>query len=253
MSTTPLTLSAAALTQPYKGSCWDLALEVLPHTQRTLLYGAPGTGKTYAAQHIHHDAATPIYSVTLDEDTPASELRGHFIPAKGGFKWHDGPAIRAWREGARLILNEINRASDSVRTLLYAILDDTESAQYTLPTGETLRPAPGFAVVATMNGTPDELPNGLLDRFTFCHEITTVHPDALLRLPVEFRALAQESTSPSKGSKRLSIRAWLYFCTLLASGLTPDSAGTAAFGSNWKELAAALAIQIAPQVSEPTA
>lgn len=225
-----------------KLACWELARAAIPFSRRTLLSGPPGTGKTFAGQFLR-DNDVPVYSITLTEDTPAAEVRGHFIPRGDDFVWHDGPAIRAWREGARLVVNEINRASPEVQTLLYAILDDIESAQLTLPTGETVMPAPGFTCVATMNGSPGELPEALLDRFPVNIHIDSVNPEAIDRLPAQLRGIATDTCNVTT-KERVSIRAWLAFCNMLADGATTSVAGQSVFGKRWTKLSEAVAVAV---------
>ena len=78
------------------------------------------------------------FMVTLHEDSSVAELLGHWIPKGTEFTWHDGVAIRAWREGVPLVINEIDLASGPVMTFLHSILDDEELAHQTLPNGETV-------------------------------------------------------------------------------------------------------------------
>ena len=84
------------------------------------------------------------YSVTLTPDTPAAELRGHYIPVGSDFKWQDGPAISAWRYGGRLVVNEIDHAGGDALSFLLVCLDSDSTACLTLPTGEMVRPHPQF-------------------------------------------------------------------------------------------------------------
>ena len=74
---------------------WDLVNSVISHSRTTLLYGVPGTGKSHAA-HSADLGGRNLYSVTVTPETPAAELRGHYIPVGNEFKWQDGPAISAW-------------------------------------------------------------------------------------------------------------------------------------------------------------
>lgn len=198
-----------------------------PAARSVLLYGPPGTGKTYAATRNANN-----YVVTLTEETPMAELRGHYLPNEtGAFVWHDGPAIRAWKEGARLVLNEIDRANPDVWSLLYAIADSAAFASLTLPTGETVRPASGFQVVATTNAEPDVLPDGLKDRFAIRILVREVNPNALKALSPDIARIAKETTlHPVDDSRRVSLRQWQAFDSLRAS-IGVEIASSAVFGN----------------------
>ena len=145
--------------------------------------------------------------MTLTEETSAAELRGHFIIKGGDAVWHDGPFIRAMREGARLVINEISNANPDVLHLLFPILESQETARLTLPTGETIRPAEGFHVVATDNHPVDRLPEPLQDRFVAQLHATEPHPDALAGLSDDLRAVA-ESALQITDDRRISARQW---------------------------------------------
>jgi cobaltochelatase CobS len=147
-------------------TCWDIVSAILSCSVRTLLYGPPGTGKTHAACRLGLHNGQRVFSVTLTEETPAAELRGHYILKEGRYIWQDGPAIAAWRCGGRLVVNEIQRGGSDVHALLLAITDDLTIAELDLPSGEKVKPSPRFTCVATMNGDPKEqLDPALVDRF----------------------------------------------------------------------------------------
>lgn len=183
-------------------------------TPRVLLRGKPGTGKTYHAIHSALRKGQKVYTITMTEETPAAEIRGHYVPKGNEFVWSDGPAVMAWREGARLVINEIDRSSDDVLSLLYAIMDDPEFAELTLPTGEKVRPKEGFQVVATMNGVPDDLPDALQDRLPVDIEITDINPNAVARLPEDLREPAKNTALAKTAERGISIRMWLEFANL---------------------------------------
>ena len=72
-------------------TCWDVVSAVLSSTNRALLHGPPGTGKTYAACRLGLNGdQQKVFSITLTEETPAAELRGHYILKDGKYVWHDG-------------------------------------------------------------------------------------------------------------------------------------------------------------------
>ena len=238
-----------------KHDCWAVTDAVMGVSQRILLYGPPGTGKTYAAQRRALVDDQTVYSITMTEETPMAEIRGHFVQKEGSFVWMDGPAVRSWKEGARLVINEIDRAGDDVLSFLYAIMDDPGFASVTLPTGETISPVDGFQLVATMNGEPDDLPDALQDRLPVSIEIGDLNPEALQRLPEDLQEPAKNTTLLDNNARRLSIRAWLEFASLRdklgvsmgdEEGL--EMAAQAVFGDRGHD--AVLALQVADEASE---
>jgi MoxR-like ATPase len=197
-----------------KEQVWDLVNKVIEHSRTTLLYGVPGTGKSFAA-HTAELAGRPLFTVTLTPDTPAAELRGHYVPQGNQFVWQDGPAIKAWRCGGRLVINEIDHAGGDALSFLLNSLDSPETASLTLPTGELVRPNPQFQAVATMNGVPDhDLPMALRDRFPVAIEINEAHPKGIATLPVDLQNAAKGSVVASDPSRRLTLRAWMAFANL---------------------------------------
>jgi MoxR-like ATPase len=179
---------------------------------RIYLWGKPGIGKTYCAYHKGR-IGRGVYAITLTQETPASELRGHYLPTGDRFEWHDGPVIRAMREGARLVINEILHASDDALSFLFPILEFAETARITLPTGETVTPAVGFHSVITDNAPPDELPAPLRDRLDAVLEINEPHPEALALLPDSLREVARRGFALDD-DRRVSLRGWLALARL---------------------------------------
>ena len=228
------------ITPELNAESWKLVSLILNNTDRTLLYGVPGTGKTFAA----YQTDRPVYTVTLTPETPAAELRGHYIPLEGKFVWQDGPALRAWREGARLVVNEINLASGDALAFLLNLLDDAGNARMTLPTGETVTPAPGFQCVATMNGQPDELSEALQTRFPVSLEILAPNPAAIASLPQELQNAALGSTLTNDTKLRINLRSWFAFAALRSRiGDTPAAA--AVFGERAQEILDSLTVAAA--------
>lgn len=207
---------------------WGLLSKVIPFTPRVLLYGVPGTGKTYQANTLGLSKEQGVYNITLTQDSTAAELMGHYIATdSGGFEWLDGVGVRAWKEGARLVINEIDHAGVDVMTFLHALLDDPKFAKFTLPNKdkEVVRPAEGFQIVATMNGTPQDLSDALSDRFPVKIEVNEVHPDALEALPNKLKAVYQDYNY----SANFSVRKWTAFAELLDKGCELEVAARAIF------------------------
>lgn len=209
---------------------------------RTLLFGPPGTGKSFAGIKT---AKSTVHRQYLTIDTPASEPRGHFVPSvDGGFRWHDGPGVQAWRFGGRLCIEEIDQASGDCLTFLLGLLDDPESAQITLPNNEAIVPARGFSAVATTNEVPTVLSAALLDRFDAVIQITKPNPEAFAEASwhnQDLRAAAAAAIFLNKsgvrvgqGGRPVGLRAFKSIDRFCKSGLPLDQAAEIAVG---KELA----------------
>ena len=208
---------------------WDLVRRVLACScvRHIYLYGPPGIGKTYCAIHEgRRDGA--VYAITLTQEMPASELRGHWTPRGNELVWMDGPVVRAMREGAVVVLNELLHASDDAMSFLYPVLERNETARITLPTSETVVPQPGFRVIVTENRSPAELSTALRDRFDVVLEIDEPHPQALAALSPMLREAARRCFTLDE-ERRLSVRPFLVLDELrLVIGL--EDACTAVFG-----------------------
>lgn len=215
---------------------WDKINKAVKFGRRTLLWGPPGTGKSYAGfSGIDADRLSRLY---LTLDTPAAEVRGHWVPVKDGFKWHDGPAVNAWRVGGRLLIDEIDAASGDTLTILLGILDDPESARMTLPNNELVRPKDGFGCVATTNQVPTTLPEALLDRFDTCIRVELPNPRAFYEQwhSNEVRVAAFRTTylssQPLKGpgNRTVGLRAFKSIDRFVGAGLPLDEAASMVLG-----------------------
>lgn len=232
-----------------KPDCWTLVHDALNvEGEHVLLYGPPGTGKTYEATDVGPDGI--VLNVTCSEDTPAAELRGHFVNhGDDGWKWMHGPAVQAWHDShkpeiklVRLVLNEVDRLSGDGLTFLYGIMDDPHSphTQITLPTGLTVTPTTKFQVVCTMNGEPEDLPEALVDRVTPIN-VDKVNPKSFLVLPEWMRAMAEE-TGNLTDDRRLSVRRWIKYARFLKNGVNEQHAAWLAFGEQAESVLDTLAV-----------
>jgi|TARA_R100000329_G_scaffold5553_3_gene7202 MoxR-like ATPase len=230
-----------------ENDCWKMIASVLGKSRRVLLYGPPGTGKTYSAVKqstpLDMDGKPNVYQITMTEDTASANLEGFYKPSSDGtFQWHDGIAIQAWRNGGRLVINEIDHASPDAMTFLHAILDDQDIAMLTLNNDEkeTVRPAEGFQVVATTNSPPESLPLALKDRFPVKIYVDSIHPKAMEQFPEEWHGVITDTTMVEDPEDRISVRAWSEFFQLQDKGFTPETAGRLVFGENSAELTDAI-------------
>ncbi|KAH7885416.1 midasin [Phlebopus sp. FC_14] len=114
-------------------------------------------------------------AVDISLQTSLRELRSSVLKSESLFEWHDGPLIRAMRDGDVFLLDEISLADDSVLERLNSVLEPDRTivlAERGGTDGEypVVRAAETFKLVATMNPGGDygkkELSPALRNRFT---------------------------------------------------------------------------------------
>lgn len=177
-----------------------------------------------------------------------NSLRGHFVLKGNEFVWHDGLISRAWRvshdhpRGIVVVLNEIDHAGADVQSSLHNALDDPDMARVDLPSGETLRPAPGkILYLGTMNGRPEDLPDALRDRVPVALEMDRPNPKAVEGLPSDLQTLPSNSVTSKDEDRRISPRAFYAFANL-RDRLGPQMAAFAVFANAAQDLLNALAL-----------
>jgi len=215
-------------------------------TDRIILFGPPGTGKTFAGLHIGNVEAG-AHRLVCTEDMTTADVTGCFIQdEKGGYNWQFGSAMKAWRgngvTGGRLVVDEIDKAGGDVAAQLLAMLDSPESASWEHPsTGERFTPLGGFSAVMTTNiEDMRELPTALADRFPVSIRINQPHPNALKRLSPDLRELAIRSADA--GERRISLRAFYDF-DKIRTNLGIDRAAQMVFKERAQSILDAIAIE----------
>ena len=137
-----------------------------------LIEGNPGTGKTSLIEVVACLTRNQIYRVNLSEQTDLIDLLGSYIPDKinlGFFTWKDGLLLKALKEGAWIIFDELNLANQTILEGLNSILD--HRGEVFLPDlGQTVAKKEGFRFFGTQNSMAKSknrkgLPSSFLNRF----------------------------------------------------------------------------------------
>jgi MoxR-like ATPase len=148
-----------------------------------------------------------------------------------------GPAVLAYLEGAVLILDEIDKASQDALDFLHGLLNDPKVARLTLPNGQTITPSPGFQCIATMNSELEDLQPSLQDRFAIAIEVRDPHPDAIKALPKDLQSAAKKVEDYENAERPATLRRWGAFALLRElEGVGAEEAAKAVFAHRAGEL-----------------
>ncbi|BGP25033.1 midasin [Rhodotorula toruloides] len=152
-------------------------LRALQLTKPVLLEGSPGVGKTSLVTALAAATGHPLVRINLSDQTDLMDLLGSDLPVEGGksgeFAWKDAPFLAAMQNGAWVLLDEMNLASQSVLEGLNSCLDH-RGAVYIPELDRTFSRHPDFRIFAAQNplgqgGGRKGLPKSFLDRFSLVH------------------------------------------------------------------------------------
>ena len=105
--------------------------EAVTGNECLLLEGSTATSKTSSILYLAALVGQPVMRLNLSGATDVSEFVGRFVPDESrdgnGWKWEDGPVVKAMVEGYWLILDELNLAEASVLERLNSILERNPS------------------------------------------------------------------------------------------------------------------------------
>ena len=114
----------------------------------TYISGLSGNGKTFMVEQACAKLNREFIRVQINPETDEDDLLGGFRLIDGETVFSKGPVLKAMENGAVLLLDEIDRATNKIMCL-QGILEGKPVV--VKKTGETISPAPGFNVIATAN------------------------------------------------------------------------------------------------------
>jgi hypothetical protein len=207
---------------------WDATLTymwrngIIPHhIDRVDVFGYSRTGKSTLIHKL-----TGSERITLHEQMPLEDLIGGLQLVNGSTQWVDGPAVRALRQGKVLQLDELDVMPFECRTMIYALLD--KPAAITLPTGERVTAAPGYAVIATHNPPPSVLLHPIYDRLDVFLKADTLSEGIRNKLGDKLAAVAQNVVGHGQPKldweRPVTVNSLLAFKALADAGIQDEDA-----------------------------
>lgn len=162
---------------------WGFFNDVKKIIESNLFYpvyiaGLSGNGKTMMVEQACAMTKRKYVRLQITPETDEDDLIGGFRLVNGETVFSKGPVIKAMEAGAILLIDEIDRGSNKLMAL-QGVLEG--KPVLIKKTGELVRPAPGFNVIATANtkGQGDEagrfiaatiIDEAFLERFTITME-----------------------------------------------------------------------------------
>jgi len=151
-----------------------------------LLTGEPGTGKGHMVKYVAAEANIPMIRINMGTGITKEKLVGGYVPRSNGeglngqldrakqiadeneglsvgqaletlsvrekFVWKDGWFTKAFKNGWWILLDEINAAPPEAMMPFFGALEDQKSRSLELTErSQTIRPHPGFRLIATRN------------------------------------------------------------------------------------------------------
>jgi len=114
----------------------------------TYISGLSGNGKTFMVEQACAKVGREFIRVQINPETDEDDLLGGFRLINGETVFSKGPVLKAMENGAILLLDEIDRATNKIMCL-QGILEG--KPVLVKKTGEIVEPAEGFNVIATAN------------------------------------------------------------------------------------------------------
>jgi len=152
--------------------------------------GLSGNGKTMMVEQACAKAGREFVRVQVTPETDEDDLIGGFRLVDGETVFFKGPVVHAMEKGAILLIDEIDRGTNKIMALQGVL----EGKPVLLKkTGEVIKAAPGFNVIATANTKGKGSDDG---RFT----AASIIDDAFLE---RFVITVEQPFAPAKTEKRI--------------------------------------------------
>lgn len=110
--------------------------------------GLSGNGKTMMVEQACAALKREYVRVQISPETDEDDLIGGFRLLNGETVFAKGPVVKAMERGAILLIDELDRATNKIMCLQGVLEGKPIMIK---KTGEVIRPAPGFNVIATAN------------------------------------------------------------------------------------------------------
>lgn len=120
-------------------------------SERILLVGPPGCGKSAAIKELAGLTNHPLVMVNLDGQTTTQDLLGAKGAANGSTHYEYGAVPIAAKNGWWLLIDEVDGAEADILTCLHAVTEDNGILVIKENGGEVIIPHPDFRIFATAN------------------------------------------------------------------------------------------------------
>jgi hypothetical protein len=196
-------MKAQATGTAVQRATWDYITAALADPMLQIgIAGPPGVSKTHATMQCRVNSsntslAKVTHKIQSHSELSPAEILGMYVPIDQTFDWMPGPIDICYSQGGLLVIDEIIEASGPVKTFLYGAMDRGPGGTISYA-GRVFEQQPGYQVVATMNGWPDQggLPPALLDRFDAWFIVTQPSEEQLALLESDLRDICRDSYDP---------------------------------------------------------
>jgi len=171
--------------------------------------GLSGNGKTFMVEQAAAKLGREFIRVQINPETDEDDLLGGFRLINGETVFSKGPVLKAMENGAILLLDEVDRATNKIMCL-QGILEG--KPVLVKKTGEVVTPASGFNVIATANtkgkGSEDGrftaasiIDDAFLERFTVA--IDQAFPSKVIETKIVLKHMEKFGSKDSEFADKL--------------------------------------------------